>query len=257
MKIKEIFKLALEACKEHSPELLTGLGIGGMITSTIVAVMATPKAMKKIEEKKEELGKEDLSAKETIVATWKCYIPAVVTAAASTAALIGSTSISLKRNTALAATLAISETARREFEQKAKEVVGEKKVNQIKEEVAKEDMKQSYTASAGGMMISSVIGNGSSLFWMRCTNQWFMGDHETVRQKINNLNFRMTNGNEPYITMDELCDEFMLPHVPLGGRLRWDANKRLLDPRFYTDWAPDGRPCGVIDFDEDDYLNLR
>lgn len=256
MKIGELIKIGLEACKKHSPEMLTGLGISGFIITTVMAVKATPKAMKKIEDKKKELGKEKLSIKETVATAWTCYIPSAILAAGSTTAVIGSTTKLLKTNTVLATTLAISETARKEFEEKAKEIVGEKKVNEIKEEVAKEDMKKSYVSS-GGTMISSVIGNGSVLCWMKCTNQWFMGDHETVRQKVNNLNFRMANGNEPYITIDELCDEFMLPHVPLGGRLRWDANKRLLDPRYYTDWAPDGRPCMVIDFDEDDYLNVR
>lgn len=29
---------------KHSPEILTGIGVAGMITSTILAVKATPKA---------------------------------------------------------------------------------------------------------------------------------------------------------------------------------------------------------------------
>ena len=39
----------------HSPEILTGLGIAGMITTTVMAVKATPKALSLIEHKKEEL----------------------------------------------------------------------------------------------------------------------------------------------------------------------------------------------------------
>ena len=30
---------------KHSPEILTGIGVAGMITSTILAVKATPKAL--------------------------------------------------------------------------------------------------------------------------------------------------------------------------------------------------------------------
>ena len=33
------------AAKRHSPEILTGIGIAGMITTTIMAVRATPKAL--------------------------------------------------------------------------------------------------------------------------------------------------------------------------------------------------------------------
>ena len=36
---------------KHSPEILTGVGIAGMITTTVLAVRATPKAMQLIETK--------------------------------------------------------------------------------------------------------------------------------------------------------------------------------------------------------------
>lgn len=39
------------AVKKHSPEILTGIGIAGMITTTVMAVRATPKALILIEEK--------------------------------------------------------------------------------------------------------------------------------------------------------------------------------------------------------------
>ena len=42
--------------KKHSPEILTGIGIAGMITTTFLAVRATPKALELIEEKKDELN---------------------------------------------------------------------------------------------------------------------------------------------------------------------------------------------------------
>ena len=39
---------------KHSHEILTGLGITGMLTSTVLAVTATPKALQLIEHKKKE-----------------------------------------------------------------------------------------------------------------------------------------------------------------------------------------------------------
>ena len=62
---------------KHSPEILTGLGIAGMLTTTILAVKATPKALKLIENKKKELNTDELTALQTIKATWKPYMPAV------------------------------------------------------------------------------------------------------------------------------------------------------------------------------------
>ena len=53
--ISALFKDVKMAMSKHSPEILTGLGIAGMITTTILAVKATPKALELIEDKKEEL----------------------------------------------------------------------------------------------------------------------------------------------------------------------------------------------------------
>lgn len=251
--MSNIFKTIWEACKKHSPELLTGFGIAGMLTTTVIAVRATPKAMKKIEEKKEELGKEKLSVKETVVATWKCYIPAVVTAAASTAALVGSTTISLNRNTVLATGLAISEAARKEFEEKTKEVIGEKKVDQIKEEVAKDKVK--YADCPDTKSLSTVGFASSYLCKDNVTNQFFMSDHETVRKIFNDLNSRLMR--EMYLTVNEYTDAFNIDHVPWGNDMQWDVNKRPFDPIITYGSTKDGVPCMIIDFDKDDYLNLR
>ena len=38
--------------RKHSPEILTGLGVIGMIATTVTAVRATPKALELIEENK-------------------------------------------------------------------------------------------------------------------------------------------------------------------------------------------------------------
>ena len=46
-----IVKSVRTAMKRHSPEILTGIGIAGMITTTVMAVRATPKALILIDER--------------------------------------------------------------------------------------------------------------------------------------------------------------------------------------------------------------
>ena len=59
--LASIAKSVRTAMKKHSPEILTGIGIAGMITTTVMAVKATPKALILLEEKKDELIRTDLS----------------------------------------------------------------------------------------------------------------------------------------------------------------------------------------------------
>lgn len=37
------FKMVLKAVEKRSPEILTGFGVAGMITTTVLAVKSTPK----------------------------------------------------------------------------------------------------------------------------------------------------------------------------------------------------------------------
>ena len=49
--LSSIAKSVRTAMKKHSPEILTGIGIAGMITTTVMAVRATPKALILIEDR--------------------------------------------------------------------------------------------------------------------------------------------------------------------------------------------------------------
>ena len=97
-KVTKMFKDIRKGLSEHSPEILMGIGIAGMITTTVLAVKATPKALERIEEKKEEEQKDELTVLETVKATWKVYVPAVVTGMAAVSCLIGANSAHTKRS---------------------------------------------------------------------------------------------------------------------------------------------------------------
>ena len=63
---KGIFNNMLSGVKKHSPEILVGIGITGMIGSTILAVKATPKALQLLEDTEEEEHDTHLTPKEII-----------------------------------------------------------------------------------------------------------------------------------------------------------------------------------------------
>ena len=58
---------------KRSPEILTGIGIAGMITTTVLAVKATPKALMLIEDAQYEKG-DSLTVPEKVKAAWKPYV---------------------------------------------------------------------------------------------------------------------------------------------------------------------------------------
>lgn len=136
-----LFKSIQASVSKHSPEILTGIGIAGMITTTVLAVKATPKALDLIKEKKEELNlkqEEKLTPVETVKAAWKPYIPAAAIGVASVVCLIGASSVNSKRSAALATAYNLTATAFNEYKEKTLETVGEKKEQTIRNKVAEE-----------------------------------------------------------------------------------------------------------------------
>ena len=127
---------------KHSPEILIGLGITGVITTTVLAVKGTPKAMALIEEKKEELDVEKLTPVETVKTTWKCYVPAAITGAATIACFVGSHSVSARRSAALATAYKLSESAFADYREKTLETIGEKKEKTIRDKVSEKQIQE-------------------------------------------------------------------------------------------------------------------
>ena len=68
--LSKAFKDVPKFLKKHSPELLTGIGIAGMIITTITAVKATPKALQLVDEREIKDNKR-LTTKEVVKTTWK------------------------------------------------------------------------------------------------------------------------------------------------------------------------------------------
>ena len=72
---------------ENAPEVLIGMGLAGMLTSTIMAVKATPKAMDIIREEEDYLNR-DLTKAEKVKLAWKPYVPAAIGYCASAALIV-------------------------------------------------------------------------------------------------------------------------------------------------------------------------
>ena len=138
--LASIAKGVRTAMKKHSPEILTGIGIAGMITTTVMAVKATPKALILLEEKKDELDTDRLEPKDIIKTAWPCYIPAAVVGSISVFCLIGASSTNLRRNAALATAYTLSESTLKEYQEKVVETIGEKKEQSIRDSVSKDKM---------------------------------------------------------------------------------------------------------------------
>lgn len=242
-----------ETITKHSPEILMGFGIAGMLTTTILAVKATPKALKLIDEKKKELNKEKLSAGETVKAAWKCYIPSVATAAASTACLIGSCKVSNKRNAVLATAYKLAETAHQEYRDKVIETIGEKKEEAIKQKVAQEKVNKDPVGSKEVI----ITDRGNMLCYDSISGRYFKTDIDKVKRAVNEINRRMTYNM--YVSLNEFYVEIGLKTTNIGDDLGWNLDKGLIKIDYSSVLTEHDEPCLVLNYNvtpQYDYYKL-
>ena len=224
---------------KRSPEILTGIGIAGMITTTVLAVKATPKAYLIIEDER-SVKDDDLTPLDVVKCTWKCYIPATLTCAASVACLIGASSVNLKRNAALATAYQLSTTALNEYKNKVVEVIGEKRANDIREKIADDKIKNN---PVGGSQVI-VTGGGDSLCYDCLGGRYFKSSMDKIKKAENEINRLMLR--DMYVSLNEFYDELGLEHTKLGDELGWNMDDGLIEFSFSSHLAEDGTPCLVI-----------
>lgn len=226
--------------RKHSPEICTALGIGGMISAAVLAVKATPKALKLLEERKKEEKVDGLTAAETVKTVWKCYIPSVLTGAFSIFLIATANSINLKRNAAITAAYSLSETAFREYKNKVVETIGERKEEAVRDSVAKDRIQRAPEQEV------ILTEKGNMLCYDTLSGRYFKTDIEKLKASVNELNRQMRD--EMFISLNEYYYELGLSPTKIGDDLGWNIDKGYIELSFSSQLTDTQTPCLVIDY---------
>lgn len=242
--VTNLFKGLQATLNKYSPQILTAVGIAGMVTTTVLAVKATPKALEAIEEKKVAECKDDLTVVETVKTAWKPYVPAAVTGMASIACVVGGHSVRSKRYAALTTAYQVSTTAFREYRDKVVETIGEKKEKTIHDNIAKDELKKNPVSQQQVFLTS----RGTTLFYDPLSGRYFKSDIDKIRRARDELNYRMTGGMEFYVSLNEFYEAIGLPAVDLGRSIGWTVGKGgLIDIHFSAQFVEDeDTTCTVL-----------
>ena len=246
LNVSKLCKDAKVMVSKRSPEILTGLGIAGMISTTVLAVQATPKALDLIaraEDEKFDNGHGyKLTVSEKMKVAWKPYIPAAITGIASISCIIGASSVHAKRNAAIAAAYNLSQTALTEYKEKVVETIGEKKEQAIKDKIAKDKIKKDPVSKSEVI----VTGKGNTLCYDAFNSRYFYSDIDQIKRAINELNRIMLN--QMYVSLNDFYDELNLKHSGNGDELGWKLDDGFIEVDFSSQLSDDGRPCLVIEY---------
>lgn len=240
--IQKFVDSAKVVIRKRTPEILTGVGIAGMVTTVVLSVKATPKALMMIEERKLDLDVDELAPVEVVKTTWRCYIPSVVTGAMSIACIIGASSVNMRRNAALATAYALSETTLKDYQEKVVETIGEKKESAVRDAIAKDKLDK-HPVEGNEVIVTE---RGGTLCYEPLSGRYFQSDIDQIKRALNEINNMMLN--DSYTSLNDFYTEVGLGTTTMGDRLGWQVGGGLIDIHYSTHLAANGEPCLVVDF---------
>lgn len=255
MNLSLIVKDLGKAINRNSPSILTAVGVGGLISTVILAVRGTAKAYDALaqeanfraDEWSRDTGEhqsaypDEFTTQEIVEITWRYYVPTAVMGVATIACMIGSNHISSRRNATLASLLTVTEKALREYEKKVVETIGEKKEALIRGEIAQEKL----DANPVNKETIIVTGKGDYLCFDSFSGRYFRSNIEFLQRKANEFNQRLLR--EMWLSINEFYYEIGLENIEMGEEMGWIAERSLLEFKLSTKMA-DGEPCVVIDY---------
>lgn len=246
--------------KKHSPEILVGAGIVGVVTSGVMACKATTKLDEILEEPKEKIekihelmenpdmvpegkeyteedGKKDLTIMyvQSAVKVAKLYAPAVILGTASIAAIVGGHHILRKRNVALAAAYATIDKGFKEYRGRVIERFGEEldkelkyniKAKEIEETIVNEDGTETTVKKTVNVANPSQVSDYARFFDDGCTGWTKDPEFNLMFLKDQQRYANDLLESRGHLFLNEVYDMLGIPRTTAGAVVGWIYDKK-------------------------------
>ena len=241
--------------KRNTSTILTCLGAAGVITTAIMTVKATPKAVMLLEEA-EQAKEEKLTKLETVVVAGPVYIPSILVGAGTIACIFGANMLNKRQQAALTSAYALLNSSYMEYKNKVIDILGEEGHDEIQSEIAKDNYDESIKVS-----------DGKELFYDAYSGRYF----ESTKYKVKEAEYYLNRDlvSRDYIYLNEWYDYLGIEQVEGGWDVGWCGS--ICYEMYWQMWVDfshkktvmdDGLECTVIDFwqapvavaDFDDYF---
>ena len=197
--------------KRNASTILTCVGTVGVVATAILTANASPKALKAVENAKEEKG-EDLTIPEVIKASAPSYIPVVLTGTATIACIFGANILNKRQQASLVSAYALLDNSYKTYKKKVIDLYGEDSDIRVKTEMAKDN----YDADE-----TNLNNDEKRLFYDMYSNRYFRATNETVLRAEYELNKLLSQDGAVYL--NDLYTLLGIPKVDYGDYIGWSA----------------------------------
>ena len=256
--------------KKHSPEILVGAGVVGVVASTVMACKATLKVNDILEDTKEKVEKikavkedpnyvlkyseEDAKKDLTIVYTQtgvqlaKLYGPAIVLGAVSIGSILMSHKILSKRNVALAAAYATIEKGFKEYRGRVVERFGERIDYELKHNIKAKEIEETVVDENGNektekKVVDTIEFNGIEYsefakFFDEYSSYWKESPEYNLtflKQQERYANDKLKRNG--YLFLNDVYDMLDIPRTQAGQIVGWVYDEKNPMGDNYVDFG--------------------
>lgn len=228
--------------KRHSSTILTYVGGAGVIVTAVMAVKATPKAIRLCEQAEEAKG-ERLTKFETIKTAGPVYIPTILTGSATIACIFGANVLNKRKQAALMSAYALLDSSYKEYKEKVNELYGDEAQTKVKEEIAKDHYNEEDID----------LEDGKELFFDEFSGRYFESTIYDVRTAQYNINKDMAL--QTSVSLNDYYAYLDIPPIEGGDELGWSSGmcfdaywQSWIDFNHYRTVMDDGLECCIVGF---------
>lgn len=218
MNLSSAVSAAKSIITAHSPVLLVGTAIAGVVTTGVLAARGGYKARGIIDTATEEKGSE-LTPREKVSLTWLCYAAPAATGASAIASVVGVHTIHTKRHAALAGLYAVTSTKLDDYREKAEELLGAKKTQELNNSVGQASVDRDPVTNHEVI----VLEGGSELMYDDWSGRYFMGSVPIVESAVANINLLLAENGDA--SLNDFYEYVGLSSLPMGMNFGWSGPK--------------------------------
>lgn len=237
--------------KRNASTILTCIGAIGVVTTSIMAVKATPKAIVLLEQAKEEKG-EELTNLEVVKTVAPVYIPSVVVASATITCIFGANILNKRQQAALTSAYALLNSSYQDYRNKVIDLLGEESHDEIQSEIAKDKYENDKVT----------VSEDNQLFYDAFSGQYFESTLFKVQQAEYYLNRDLTMRDYAYL--NEFYEYLGADEIDSGWKLGWSTGSCLA--AYWQPWIDfnhkkvvmdDGLECIIITMFQEPFADFE
>lgn len=231
--------------KSNRSTILVSLGIVGGTLAAVKAVKDTPKALDLIELKKEELGVEKLTAKQTIATCWKVYAPSVLMGIMSGCCVVYGQYYTNKELVGMTTLYGVTASNLDRYKRAVTKVATPEVTKTIKETVAENAVKDAIPEKT---KINAVEPINDGLYWCidSLTGQRFKSSPDKIKNAEISLNDRRIN--QGYVSATDAMFELDIQDGLLPAEVGWRDIDGKIKIEYDTAVVIDGVPHLYVEY---------